>query len=184
MQSSAKRFASYRAEGVWKGVRKPQIPPLSLRLHSGSGRDDKTFWVGMMPYIHDSGAYLTEDDLAVAEMLGDQAADERFEGLAGFGEYEGLGGIVPVELETGGESGNPNLPDGSVGCQNKFGRRFLEADVKHAVLFFHLKVGVSLGDDQCFFQRFQSAVGMAPKSDFVKHRASVPTFPPHRMHVE
>lgn len=130
-----------------------------------------------------SGAYLAEDDFGVAEMLGDQAADERLEGLTGFGEHKLLGGLVPIQFETGGKSGNPYLADGSVGGENEFGGRLVEADVEDAVLFFHLKVGVSLGEDQCFFQRFQSAVGVASEGDFVNHGASVPTFQPHRMHV-
>ena len=127
---------------------------------------------------------LAEDDLAVAEMLGNQAGDERLEGLAGFRKYEGLRGVVPVELEAGGESGNPNLPDGSVGSENKFGGRLFKADVEDTILFFHLKVGIGLGEDQCFFQGFQSAIRVAPKGDFVKHGASVSIFPVHRMHLE
>ena len=130
------------------------------------------------------GAYLAENHLATAEMLCDQARDEWFEGLAGFRKYEGLRGLVPVELEAGGESGNPDLPDGSVGSENKFGGGLLKADVEDTVLFFHLKVGIGLGEDEGFFQGFQSAVRVAPKADFVKHGASVPIFQPHRMHVE
>jgi len=127
---------------------------------------------------------LAEDDLSVAEMLGNQAGDERFERLSGLRKYEGLRGLVPVELEAGGESGNPNLPDGRVGSENKFGGWLLKADVEDTVLFFHLKIGIGLSEDEGFFQGFQGAVRVAPKGDFVKHGASVPIFPPHRMHVE
>ncbi len=141
------------------------------------------FLVGAMPEASGSGAYLAEDDFGVAEMLGDQAADERLEGLTGFGEHKLLGGLVPIQFETGGKSGNPYLADGSVGGENEFGGRLVEADVEDAVLFFHLKVGIGLGKDERFFQGLQSAVRVAPKGDFVDHRASVPTFPPHRMHV-
>ena len=93
-------------------------------------------------------------------------------------------GIIPIQLEAGRERGNPNLPDGSVGSENKFRGWLLKADDEDTVLFFHLKVGVGLCEDQGFFQGFQCAVRVAPKDDLVKHGASVPTFPLHRMHVE
>ena len=127
---------------------------------------------------------LAENHLTIAEMLGDQAGDKRFEGLAGFGKDEGLRVIVPVEFEAGGQSRNPDLSDRSIGSENKFGGRFFKADVEHSILFFHFKVGIGLGEDESFFQGFQSAVRVAPKADLVKHGASVPILAPHRMPVE
>lgn len=132
----------------------------------------------------EEGCDLAENNLATSEMLGDQAGNERLEGFAGFWKYETLSGLFPVELEAGRESGNPNLPDGSVGSENKFGGWLLKTDVEDTVLFFHLKVGIRFRKDERFFQGFQSVIRVAPKGDFVKHGASVSIFPLHRMHIE
>ncbi len=127
---------------------------------------------------------LAEEYFAVAEMLGNQATDQGLEGFSRFREHECLRGVVPIQFKAGGESGNPYLTDGSVGGQNKLGGWFIEADVEDAILLFHLKVGIGLGKDQGFLQRFQCAIRMPPEGDFIKHGASVPTFPLHRMYVE
>ena len=51
---------------------------------------------------------LTEADRTTG-LFGDEARDERLEGFTGFWEYEPIGGLGPVELETGGEGGDPYL---------------------------------------------------------------------------
>jgi hypothetical protein len=81
-------------------------------------------------------------------MFGDQTCNQRFEGFAGFWKDERLRGLIPVELKAGRESGNPNLTDGSIGSENKLGGWLLKADVEDAVLFFHLKIGIGLSENE------------------------------------
>jgi hypothetical protein len=89
--------------------------------------------------------------------------------LAGFGEDEGVLGVAPLQFEAGGEGGDPNLADGSVGSYDEFAGWVIEDDVKDAILFFGLEDAVFFGGKERLLESFQSLVRVGAKLCFFQH---------------
>ena len=72
-------------------------------------------------------------DRWVGELLLEEALREDFQVFAGFGKHKGGRRFVRLELEAGGESGNPDLADRGLRSENEFGGAIFKEDVEHAV---------------------------------------------------
>lgn len=114
-----------------------------------------------------------ESDGIVAEVLLDEPLRERLQVFAGARQDEGLSFVGPAELEAGGQGRNPDLADGSVGSEDKFGRWCIEEDVQNAILLFGFKVALFFCGDQAFLQGFEGRIGFAAEGEFVKHKDSL-----------
>lgn len=110
-----------------------------------------------------------EADGGIGELLLKEALGEELECLAGFGEDEGFGFGAPLELEAGGEGGNPDLADGGLGGENELGGAILEENVEDAVLFLGFEPALFLGVDEGLLEIFQGGVGDAAKLGFINH---------------
>ena len=108
-------------------------------------------------------------------MLAKQALDEGLEIFAGLGKGEGAGGFGPVELIAGGEGGDPDLADGSVGRDDELAGAVPEDDVHDAVVVLELEgtVGIVFGGDEGLLEGFEGVVGVAAEGGFVEHEVSV-----------
>ena len=81
----------------------------------------------------------------VVELLAEESLGEGAEVFAGSGEGEGMGGVVPLEFEGGGQGGDPDLSNGGVRGEDEFGAAVIEEHVEDAVLFLGLEAS------NCFF---------------------------------
>ena len=125
-------------------------------------RDESTGWAGL------------EGDGGIGEVFSEQTLGEGFEVFASFGEGEGVGGVGPLELEAGGDGGDPDLADGGVGGNDKLGGAVLEDDIHDAVVVFELEgAGGVLGGDESLLEGFEGVVGVAAEGGFVKHTVSL-----------
>jgi len=108
-------------------------------------------------------------------VLGDETVDERDEGFAGAGEDEVVISGVPVELEAGGEGGDPDLADWGVGGNDEAGAGRVEEDIESAVLLLDFKGGllVFLAGDEMTLEAEESGFCCATEGLFVLHGHSV-----------
>ncbi len=110
-----------------------------------------------------------EGDGGVVELLAEEALGERAEVFAGLGQREGVGRVVPLQLEGGGERGDPDLADGGVGGEDELGRAVFEEDVEDAVLLLGLETAVFLGADEGLLEGVEGFVGLVAEGGFVDH---------------
>jgi hypothetical protein len=115
------------------------------------------------------GALREERDGGVGELLAEEALGEGAEVFAGFGQGEGLGRLIPLELEGGGERGDPDLADWGVGGEDELGGAVLKEDVENAVFLLGLKAAVFFGVDEGLLEGVEGFVGLAAESGFVDH---------------
>src|SRR6266852_2798631 len=109
-----------------------------------------------------------------AELLGDDAAHDVDEVFAGFFEDEGVLGFRPGELEAGGERGNPDFANRSVGGNYKFCfLGLLENDFELAAFAFDVEAVFVAKREQSPFQIFEGDVGFSLEVFFVKHNSRV-----------
>ena len=125
-----------------------------------------------------------EGDGGVVELLAEEALGEGEEVFAGLGQGESVGGFVPLELEGGGERGDPDLADGGVGGEDELGGAVFEEDVEDAVLLFGFEAAVFFGADEGLLEGVEGAVGLLAEGDFVDHAGtSVPGWQGRRWSV-
>jgi hypothetical protein len=107
----------------------------------------------------------------------DEAVDEGDQLFAGAGKDEGTGGGVPVQLETGGQSGDPDLADGRVGGDDELGGRFFKDNVENAALLFYFEAGFVFffAGDEVLLECVECAFGGAAEFEFVLHEFSLAT---------
>ncbi len=107
-------------------------------------------------------------------MLGDDAAHDGVEVLAGLFEDEGAARIVPAELEAGGERGDPDFADGRVGGDHEFGfLGFLEDDFEFSGLAFDVETVLVAESEQALLEIIEGCVSFALKIFFLQHEFSV-----------
>ena len=109
------------------------------------------------------------------QMLFDEPVDEGIELLARTRENESSRGRVPIELEAGGQGGDPDLADRGVRSDDEFALRLLEEHIEHSVLFLDLKSGVSLffSRDEVLLEGFERGFGHLAEFQFIHHGTSV-----------
>src|SRR5580698_10481900 len=106
-------------------------------------------------------------------MLADEPVYECDQRLASLGENERLHLLVPVELEAGGERGNPELAHRRVGRDDEFGGRLLKEHIEHAVLLLRFEATLFLARNQMLLEAFECCLRRAPELLLILHDASV-----------
>src|ERR1051326_1820438 len=112
----------------------------------------------------------------IANLLVDQSGDQGLEGLTGLGKDEVVLFRGPVQLEAGGEGGDPDLVDGGIGRNDELGGRIVKGDVDSAAGVLDFKIGILLSLDQRLLEGIQRAFGLLTRSEvghggIVKHGA-------------
>lgn len=111
--------------------------------------------------------------LFAGELLLDEALDQGDERGSVLWQNEVAGFVGPVELEAGGEGGDPDLTNGRVGRDDELCAGFLKEDVDGSGLFFDLKTAVFFGLEEGFHEGFESAVRVIAECSFVEHTEPV-----------
>src|SRR5713226_9607142 len=98
----------------------------------------------------------------LAELLRDDAAHNVEKIFAGFFEDECVFAVGPAELEAGGEGGDPDFADRSVGGDYEFGFfGLLEDDFEFAAFPFDVKTVLVASGEQAALEVVESGVGFA-----------------------
>ena len=100
-----------------------------------------------------SAAGVSIDQRLVLRIFVDETIDERDEFFAGAGKDKYAGGCVPVELETRGECGDPDLANRGIGRDYEFHGGLFENNVEHTTLLLDFKAGLVFffaGDEVLF----------------------------------
>lgn len=108
-------------------------------------------------------------------ILADEAVDEGDHGLAGARQDELFPLRIEIELEAGGERGDPDLAHGRIGRDDESGARVFEKDIQDTALFFDLEAGllVFLARDEMALEAVEGRFGGAAKLLLALHGPSV-----------
>ena len=99
------------------------------------------------------------------ELLLNEGVYEGDEGLAGLGEEELA--VHEVELEGGGEGGDPDLVDGGVGGDDELCGWLLKEDAEDAILLLDFEAAFLFGGEEVLLECFDGGVCGAAENEIV-----------------